>query len=349
MRAFSSLSYRGQVGRLRGLGQMALDAFGVAGARLSLLAHFDNTTFRVDTPGGERFVLRIHRAHGSPSHPPRSPAEVRSEMDWLTALRRDLGLSVPVPRRTPSGEPLVIVATPGVPEPRICVLFEWLDGRFLNARLTPAHLEQVGTIIARLHQHALEWTPPPGFDRWGVGIIPPESATHMLALAAEFCEPDDVRTVQGIIAAVHAAQRELDALPGTSGLIHSDLHQENYLFSRLDGRVQAIDFDECGYGPFLYDLSVPLNELWGRKNLPELRAALLRGYQQLRPLPPDYYRYLSIFDALRILLLTNWHIEERNHPRFTNWQKEVRGNLDWLAGWLRESTETHVRDDASIL
>lgn len=38
----------------------------------------------------------------------------------------------------------------------------------------------------------------------------------------------------------------------SAGLIHGDLHQENYLFCR--GAVGAIDFDDCGYGHFLCQL-----------------------------------------------------------------------------------------------
>jgi Ser/Thr protein kinase RdoA (MazF antagonist) len=60
------------------------------------------------------------------------------------------------------------------------------------------------------------------------------------------------------------------------GLIHADLHQENYLFHGK--QVRAIDFDDCGYGPFVYDLAVTLSELEHRADYPTLRAALLAGY-----------------------------------------------------------------------
>jgi Ser/Thr protein kinase RdoA (MazF antagonist) len=63
------------------------------------LAHLENTTFRVETAGGERYVLRIHRTNGSPFHPPRSAAEVRSEAIWLAALRRETSLAYPRPSR----------------------------------------------------------------------------------------------------------------------------------------------------------------------------------------------------------------------------------------------------------
>ena len=54
-----------------------------------------------------------------------------------------------------------------------------------------------------------------------------------------------------------------------TGLIHADLHYENFLFH--DGVARAIDFDDCGWGFYLYDVAVTLWEL-------EEDASTTRGY-----------------------------------------------------------------------
>src|SRR5918995_431543 len=95
MTAFGDLSMRGQLGRLRRLAEEALVTYGLTPEQLVELAHLENTTFRVDVPGGDRYVLRIHRTGGSLVHPPRSVEDVRSETTWLTALRREARLAVP--------------------------------------------------------------------------------------------------------------------------------------------------------------------------------------------------------------------------------------------------------------
>ena len=43
------------------------------------------------------------------------------------------------------------------------------------------------------------------------------------------------------------------------GLIHADLHLDNALFWR--DNVRVIDFDDCGFGYWLYDIAVALWEL----------------------------------------------------------------------------------------
>ncbi|HVG00530.1 MAG TPA: hypothetical protein VND68_11880 [Chloroflexia bacterium] len=53
---------RTQIRRMRELAEVALAAYDLPRTRLTLLAHLFNTTFRVDTATGQRYVLRIHRA-----------------------------------------------------------------------------------------------------------------------------------------------------------------------------------------------------------------------------------------------------------------------------------------------
>ena len=322
MMAFRDLSMRGQLGRLRRLAEEALVTYGLTPERLVPLAHLENTTFRVDVPGGDRYVLRIHRTGGSPVHPPRSVEDVRSETTWLTALRREARLAVPEPILTTDGSPLAVADVPGVPEPRVCVLFRWSEGRFLDAGLTPSHLERVGGFIARLHDHAVHFAPPADFVRWRVADISGDAAAWAAGVVGELCGPGAAATVEAVLGEVRRAKGELGEGPGEFGLIHADLHQENYLFHR--GQVCAIDFDDCGWGHYIYDLAVTLSELRWRPDYPALRAGLLRGYRAVRPLPTDYEQYLKTFQGLRMLLLVLWFLEQRSHPAFPDWEREVQ-------------------------
>lgn len=110
--------------------------------------------------------------------------------------------------------------------------------------------------------------------------------------------------------AVWASTRELGAQPGNAGLIHGDLHQENYL---------------------LHDLAVTLSELEGRPRYGELRAALLDEYTGLRPLPRRAETHLEAFGTLRQMNLLMWVVESRDHPAFRDdcqaWTREQLRDL----------------------
>jgi hypothetical protein len=82
------VSSRQQVARIRLLAVRALDSYPLADPELRFIAHGENTTAR---GGRDRFLLRVHRVarHGQNVD---SAAAIRSELDWLTALRADTDL-----------------------------------------------------------------------------------------------------------------------------------------------------------------------------------------------------------------------------------------------------------------
>lgn len=307
--------------------------YGIRPAELVLLAHVENTTFRVETPTRGRFVLRIHRVSGSPLHPPRRLPEVRSEALWLRAIHRDTHLSVPEPVPAKDGSMVALTDMTGEPEPRLCVLFRWQRGRFLDAGLTPVHLERVGRFMAELHDQSTRFTPPEGFERWQIGDLSDDVRDFIADEVRAYAGPRSVDIVDEVARRTLEARRELGTGPDVYGLIHADLHQDNYFFS---GRqVCAIDFDDCGWGHHLHDLSVTLSELRGRQRYGSLRAALLRGYRAVRSLPIEHERHLETFHALRTLQLTLWFIERRDDPSFEGWQKDVRDGLTDLEAFVR--------------
>lgn len=343
--AFASLSRREQLGRLRRVGRTALASYGLEHARLTLQRYEQNTTFRVDARGG-RYLLRINRPRVH------TPDTIGSEMAWLSALRRDTDLGVPEPVAARDGSFVVVARDPGVPEPRVCVLLHWLDGWFINQRLAPAHLWRVGALAGELDKHAATWTAPSGFLRPRVDTLTndakvdsiarsaalarhgdhptAEDANRALQLVEALVSTDDAALFARALEAVRATTRTLADENGAFGLIHGDLHHENFLFHR--GEARAIDFDDCGWGFHLYDLAVTLSELESRPRYKELRDALLEAYAEIHPLPDNHVIHLSALFILRRMQLLLWVLESRDHVAFRDeWQRWARDELDAIA------------------
>jgi Ser/Thr protein kinase RdoA (MazF antagonist) len=326
LESFTALSHRAQVGRLKRLAAVALAEYDLPEARLSPLAHAFNTTFQVTDAKSNRYALRVTRPGKS------TVAEVHSELAWLVALHRDTDLVVPDPVPTRTGALLTVAAAPGVHEPRICALFRWVPGRFVRARLMPYHLEQVGRLMARLQDHAQGFQPPPGFTRPRINDIP-ATRTAVVPLVAGVRPPSDVALVEAALDRVAATLDGLGNGPETYGLIHSDLHQWNYLFHH--GQIHLLDFDDCGYAPFLYDLAVTTFEVEHYPRFPALRAALLAGYGATRPLPPDPETILATLSQLRRIQNLVWDIGLRDDVYGRDhWQTIVTSGLDQLQAFL---------------
>lgn len=84
MRLFGNLTSQGQARRLRLLAVSALRGYAVEPKRITLLHHWTNTVFRVDTDN-RRYALRICQPLGK-----NGAQFIRSELQWLVALKKIL-------------------------------------------------------------------------------------------------------------------------------------------------------------------------------------------------------------------------------------------------------------------
>ncbi len=260
---------RSQLLRLGQVAKAAVGRYRLPDGRLTFVTHGENTTFRHDSAAG-RHLVRVHRPqrHGRDVD---SAAAIRSELAWLNAIRADTDLAVPEPLLASDGSSTVDVSAAG--ETRVCSVLRWMDGRIHEASPRPVHLSRLGEAMARLHDQADAWQPPPDFVRirWDhetffgdVMVYGVSSAAACWALL-----PTGVRTRFEAV----AARMAIMGLGSDVGLIHADLHLGNAVF-RGDG-VKLIDFDDCGTGPRLYDLAVALWELRDKPGFPVFREALL--------------------------------------------------------------------------
>jgi Ser/Thr protein kinase RdoA (MazF antagonist) len=290
---------REQVRRMRRIAVAALGDYDLPDPRLTFVAHGENTTFRVDA-GGDRFLARVHRPnrHGRGVD---SAAAVGSEIAWLEALRRDTDLNVPAPVRTRAGTATATASG------RVFSLLGWQAGRIRAAHPRPVHLTRIGGVMAALHEHAADFTPPAGFVRmrWDWETFFGNTMEYGGVAAAgcwDLLPPAVRRQFDEVARRMRTVMGDLGSEADVFGLIHADLHLENALF---DGAgVHVIDFDDSGFGYWLYDLAVTLWEYRHSDSYPALREALFAGYASRRPLP-DVTR-LDDFIATREVAFGLW-------------------------------------------
>jgi Ser/Thr protein kinase RdoA (MazF antagonist) len=330
MKEFEALTTAGQVRRLRKLAVAALAAYDLEPVRLWPLHHGHNTTFGVETAprsgARQRYVLRT-------SWPGwRLVPHLEAELAFLRILRDETDLIAPTPVTTRSGTQYTKARASGVPGERQCALFEWIDGQLFRRRQSPTGMERVGRFTADLHnftvaQHerlsglarpSVQWERRAGHDgdmdrvmreafQSDGSLLPLERRNLFLSARAR----------------VEATMEALGWAPADHGLIHADLHMGNLLHHR--GTIRAIDFDDLGWGHYLYDLAVTQWYIRRRPDFAELSAAHLRGYRQRRPLPADREALIPTFMVARTLMMACYIAGRADHPRFRRWAPEFVG------------------------
>ena len=338
---FAQLTRTGQIRRLRRLARNALAKYDLVPTDFKLLEHWNNTTFKVRTQTNgdtsvapQHYVLRINRPGFQ------NQAELEAEVFWLATLRQDLAVRVPHAISN-SYQKLVTQATaPGIPQPRNCILFGWLAGRFFNTGLRPIHLEKAGTFLAHLHTYSQTYTPPPGFTRksWTSAAFFGAAAGIDAMAIQTFLSTTDKRFLVALRQNIECVETTLGQQATQFGLIHGDFYHRNFFFHQ--NQIGAIDFDECGWGYYLYDVAVTLAAIRHRRDYPQLRQALLKGYRQIRPLTEADTTYLPIFICARLLGLAIWVAGVTDHP------DNRRVAPHWVTSTLVELQQIHAGDTA---
>jgi Ser/Thr protein kinase RdoA (MazF antagonist) len=306
MKPFDELTRLGRIHRIRQLASAALPNFGVGETNLQLLRQAGNTLFRVRTSSlpridrsgdlfeEDQYLLRVLEPGYQESE------AIELELTWLAAMRREANLPVPEPIETLDGRLLLPIDIHGVPGTRNCSLLRWIKGRSVKNRYGQYHFREQGRLMARLHNFSAEWKPPQGLSKrkfdWeglfqndvGSGLKNKEawgllSSTHREAFS---CVADRVRDVM----------EDWGEGEDVFGLIHGDLGVDANLFF-WHGEPRAIDFDDSGYGYWVYDLAVALDACRDDPSYFKYKEALLNGYAEYRSLPEKQLQQLELFLA----------------------------------------------------
>lgn len=255
--------------------------------------------------------------HGSLQASPIGAKEnaLRSNNKPFGDLGYDTDLLVPEPLRTLDGELVGRVTVEGTPWRRHSTLVRWVPGVHKGEDLAEADLLRVGSFVGRMHDHADGYAAPEGseFPRWDWDW-PFGGEALLWSEGRKFYSGDEMAT---FCQAARRSRERLNELGGERdvfGLIHQDITFRNIVFSN-EG-LGIIDFDMCGLGYYLFDLSAFRSNL--ERTLPAARwgsawGAFLRGYEGVRPLPQHIRahldRYLVVFGAMRRVAMVNRRLE----------------------------------------
>jgi Ser/Thr protein kinase RdoA (MazF antagonist) len=333
MKPYDDLSLAGKLRRLRALAVAALAHYDLEAPDLAYHGFDTNLLYRVTTAAGERFMLRL----AVPGW--RTFEDLRAEAMWLHALGREA--AVPVPRVVParSGEEVLPLTGPGVPDVWNATLMSWVPGRLLGHYLTPRNLEKMGALFAKLHHHGASWTPPPGFttrrfEHWLsrgeenllVGDGRPDAVSPKAGDLVLLPAParDLLQRMHRHVEAAYAAVDRADLR-----VIHCDLWHDNIKLH--GGRLHPIDFEDTVWGFRAHDMAMALLDLL--EDTDEARyAALLpafrRGYRAHLAWPDDP---IEPFQIGRLLWKINWvalcqpqwlaSMVERHVPVFEHYER----------------------------
>jgi Ser/Thr protein kinase RdoA (MazF antagonist) len=287
------------VEHLRVFAESAAAEYGVPDAEITLLNVSENATYRLDATDGRRLALRVHRTHYH------SREAIHSELAWVRALSEDGVVRTPPVVPAPDGREVISVRHPGGEE-RFVVAFEWMNGIEPPEDRLVDDFNQLGGITARLHRHAKTWTQPEGFTRftWDYDTSLGDRGHWGRWQDGMGMGPAELDVLGRCAGVVRRRLEDFGQGPDRFGLVHADMRLANLL---VDGpNVGVIDFDDCGFSWYLYDLGSSLSFIEHLPIVPELIDSWVTGYTSVSPLSRDEVDELPTFVMFRRLLLVSW-------------------------------------------
>ena len=275
--------------------------------KIKIIKYSENITYLIeDDEKKAKYVLRLCR----PEY--HDKEELESEMLWINTIKETTDLYIADSYPGINGDRVQQVTLLLGNEYEIefyCCLFLFLKGenlRNLRGEELNKSIEKIGQIIATLHNQVLKWEPALSkklkrftwnFEdffsqsaRWGVWRDFPNLTDEERNLYDKAEKLIKKRLIE--------YGKENDRY----GLIHTDLNLNNVI---VDGsKVQIFDFDDCGYGWFLYDMSTTLLEY--EDNLEDMLESWLKGYESIRSLSQEDYKQIMTFIVLRKIVRVAW-------------------------------------------
>ncbi|MCJ7694627.1 MAG: phosphotransferase, partial [Anaerolineaceae bacterium] len=265
MKPYEELTRLGRIRRMRNLAVSALRMYGITDARIQFVLQAGNTLFRIHTSRlpkaqgkdgvfeKDQYLLRIHEVGYQETQ------AIELELAWLYAMRHEADLPVPEPMKALNGQLLLSIDEPGIPKTRNVSLLRWIKGRSVENHVQPYHLRAQGRLLAQMHNFSTNWQAPAGLTKrrfdWD-GLFKNDVGSGMTnAEALELLSPLKRKAFSFVAEQVREVMQDWGEGPDVFGLIHGDLGVDaNMLF--WHGEPRPIDFDDSGYGYWIFDLAV---------------------------------------------------------------------------------------------
>ncbi|MBL4769358.1 MAG: phosphotransferase [Rhodobacteraceae bacterium] len=276
------------------------------GALARLINVSENATYLVEAPG-YKSVLRIHRENYH------SENAIACELTWADALNDEGRITTPGIYAGKDGKRIQSGTVSGLTVPRFMVLFHFVEGAEPDTSGDPEPLyQELGEIAARTHIHSIGWTRPKGFERltWDCEAVFGTRPTWGNWRDGPEVTDDVCSILERVETTIKTRLTAFGKGPDRFGLIHADMRLANLL---TDGNgTRLIDFDDCGFGWYLYDFATAISFIEDDPNVSVMKTAWVTGYRHARALSDEDAREIETFVMLRRMALLAWigsHIE----------------------------------------
>lgn len=267
--------------------------------QVKVLKYSENITFLVTEPAIHR--KRVFRVNRPDYH---DMEELKGEILWMQEVSQQTDLILPKVYAGFDGEYIQSFEQDGVSYTGIMISF--LEGKIvgeLEGEELNQQMIEIGKILAKLHLQSQNRNKKVVIKRssWGINDFFAENARWGTWRDNKKLTEEQIVLLEQIENIIIERLNQYGMDEDRYGLIHADLHCSNIIVN--NGISQVFDFDDSGYGWYLYDFGCSLVEYANPK---ELLNYMVIGYESVRKLTEEDKELLNLFVLLRKIVRLAW-------------------------------------------
>ncbi|MFK8013634.1 MAG: phosphotransferase enzyme family protein [Marinicellaceae bacterium] len=331
-------SYLSQVRQLRKVAISAIKMYPIDILQLKFINHGENTTYKIISKQGN-FLLRIHRKNYH------SKNAILEELSWIMHLSESTDF-IQKPISSKNGLLVEEVTIGETLDTRLCSVLTWIDGNLKFRSLTQKSLFNTGLLAGKLHKNAIKQKVVHRNYWDSEGLLGKNASFGSL----QSLRPEIKEAEYKILEACRKMTfSKIDYYnknnPHKSSMIHADLHFGNIVWKK-DEPI-PIDFDDCGFGPHMYDLAVILKGFDNifkhshKKDQKPFVESLFEGYSTNQDLSKEDIDILPYFKITRSLVMLGWQYGRKDNPSiFKYFKKNLQFHLKYFEKVLNKGPDS---------
>ena len=265
---------------------------------ISMLKYSENYTFLVNLENDKK-IIRVNR----PNY--HTFEELNSEVVWMDMLKKNTDLIIPKVIAGKNNELIQNFKSYVSGITYYCSLFSFMDGTIVRNLKEDELLEKmcsIGEMTAKLHIFSMENDIKLERFEWNYETLFCDNPRWGDWREYKGLTLNDFSTIKATLSIIENRLKKYGKDIFKYGLIHSDLHLSNVIMN--NDILQLIDFDDCGYGWYMYELGCTLVEY--SENLDELIKAWVEGYEKVRTLSIEEKDEFNTFIIMRRIARLAW-------------------------------------------
>lgn len=291
---------------------------------LDILKISENITVLLKTTTDEKYILRVNR----PNY--HTFEELTDEITWMDAIEKETDITIPSVVANIFGNKISEFSTSNS-YGKYYSIFSFINGSVLN-NLSSAELlnrmKDVGLLAAKLHKQVKNNPYLNHLNRftWNYDDLIGDTARWGDWKQNKLLNDSQKNTLTNALDKISHSLQLYGKNPTNYGLIHSDFHLSNIMCN--NNSLSIIDFDDCGYGWFLYECGCSL--LQYNNNIEELANAWLTGYCEIINLNSKDTDMIWAFIIIRRIARIGW--------MHTHASSDTAKNIDDFYNYIETTT-----------